>query len=113
MVAGAYLEQNMRLLKLKGRLVLIALLGGTQAPIDLAMILQKRLRLIGSLLRSRPLDEKVRITQAFRERFWPDLVTGRINPVIDTVLPITQAQEAQQMLSDNRNIGKVILNVRT
>ena len=112
MVAGAYLEQNMRLLKLKGRLVLIALLGGAQASINLAIMLQKRLRLIGSLLRSRPLAEKVEITQGFVERFWPALAEGRINPVIDTVLPITQAQEAQQILSGNRNIGKVILKVR-
>jgi len=112
MVAGAYLDQNMRLLKSQGRLVLIALLGGAQAPINLAMLLQKRLRLIGSLLRSRPLAEKVEITQGFVERFWPALVAGQINPVIDTILPVTQAQEAQQILSDNRNIGKVILTVR-
>ena len=109
---GDYLERNLSLLKLKGRLVIIALLGGHDARIDLRVVLSKRLRLIGSLLRSRPLEEKAEIIRRFKEQFWPDLQEGRIQPIIDTVLPIARAQEAHQILEQNRNIGKVILAVR-
>ncbi|MCC7261156.1 MAG: NAD(P)H-quinone oxidoreductase [Candidatus Latescibacteria bacterium] len=109
---GAYLERNLKALKLKGRLVLIALLGGPTAPIDLGLVLRKRLRLIGSLLRSRSLEEKTRIVEGFAIRFWPRMAAGRIAPVIETALPITRAAEAHQLLAENRNIGKVVLVVR-
>ena len=109
---GAYLQRNLSLLKLKGRLVLIALLGGAESPIDLGLILRQRLRLIGSVLRSRSLAEKVAIADQFEQRFWPLLVDGRIEPIIDTVLPIDQAAQAQAILEGNQNIGKVVLSIR-
>ena len=109
---GAYLERNLRALTLKARLALSALLGGPAAPIDLGLLLRKRLRLIGSLLRSRSLEEKTRIVEGFAARFWPLLVAGRIAPVIEAVLPIAQAAAAHQVLAENRNIGKVVLTVR-
>ncbi len=109
---GEYLERNLRLLKLKGRLVVIALLAGAHAQIDLGVVQSKRLRLIGSLLRSRSLQEKTEIVKEFKKRFWPLLVEGKIEPIIDTVLSITQAEEAHQILEQNRNIGKVVLTVR-
>ncbi len=111
--AADYLERNVRLLKHRGRLVLIALLSGSRAEIDLGQLLSKRLRLLGSTLRSRPDTEKSEIIRAFCERFWPLLVKGEIEPVIETIFPIERADEAQQMLAENRNIGKVILKVRS
>lgn len=110
--AADYLERNIRLLKPKGRLVFIALLSGTNATLDIGQVLGKRLRLIGSTLRSRSDSEKADITRSFAERFWPLLTAGTVEPVIDSVLPIEQADEAQQMLAENRTIGKVILAVR-
>ena len=107
-----YLERNLQLLNLRGRLVIIALLTGARGTIDLAILQRKRLRLIGSLLRSRSLKEKTEITREFRNRFWPALANGTITPVIDTILPITQAEQAHQILAENRNIGKVVLTVR-
>ena len=107
-----YLEGNLELLNLRGRLVIIALLTGAQATIDLGLLQRKRLRLIGSVLRSRSLEEKTEITRKFRNRFWPSLANGKITPVIDTILPITQAEQAQKILSENRNIGKVVMTVR-
>jgi putative PIG3 family NAD(P)H quinone oxidoreductase len=108
---GAYLERNLQALRLKGRLVLIALLGGPAAPIDLGLVLRKRLRIIGSLLRSRSLEEKTEVVRQFEARFWPLLVEGRIAPVIEAVLPIQRAAEAHRILAENRNIGKVVLTV--
>jgi putative PIG3 family NAD(P)H quinone oxidoreductase len=111
-IAGAdYLERNLHLLRSQGRLVVIAVLGGSQVQIDLLQMMRKRLRLIGSVLRSRSDEEKTAIVESFKERFWPALVAGRIQTVVETVLPIERAAEAHQILSENRNIGKVILQV--
>jgi NADPH:quinone reductase-like Zn-dependent oxidoreductase len=76
------------------------------------MLMGKRLRLIGSVLRSRSLAEKVEIKRRFMERFWPLLENGTIQPVIDAVYPITQANEAHQRMAANLNIGKIVLQVR-
>ena len=110
--AADYLERNIRILNPMGRLVFIALLSGTHAPLDMAQVLRKRLRLIGSTLRSRTDTEKTAITHAFTERFWPLITEGSIVPVIDTVWPIERAEEAQQLLTQNKNIGKVVLAIR-
>lgn len=109
---GEYLERNVSLLKRKGRLVIIALLGGASAEINLGLLLRSRLRVIGSVLRSRSLEEKVAIKDGFEKRFWPLLLDGTIDTVIDTVLPIEQISDAQDILTNNRNIGKVIMKVR-
>jgi tumor protein p53-inducible protein 3 len=110
-VGGAYLNQNLDLLKDNGRLVNIGLLGGNTAEMNMATVLGKSLRIIGSRLRSRPLMEKIAITQQFKERFWPMLEGGKLQPVIDTVFPIEEATAAHAYVRENRNTGKVILEV--
>jgi len=112
MVGANYLERNLSLLKLKGRLVFISMLSGGQTQINLGALMGKRLRLIGSVLRSRALAEKLEIKERFMANFWPLLEEGKIQPVIDSVYPITQANEAQQRMADNLNIGKIVLTVR-
>jgi NADPH:quinone reductase-like Zn-dependent oxidoreductase len=106
------LERNLGLLAARGRLVVLALLEGDRAPLDLALLLRRRLRVIGSVLRSRSLAEKVEITRAFRARVWPLLVEGRVASVVHAVLPIARAEEAHRILAERRNIGKVVLTVR-
>jgi len=110
-VGGAYLNQNLNLLKENGRLVTIGLLGGSSAEMNMATVLGKSLRIIGSRLRSRPLMEKIAITQQFKERFWPLLEGGKLQPVIDTVFAIEEATAAHAYVRENRNTGKVILEV--
>ena len=110
-VGGPYLKQNLDLLRENGRLINIGLLGGSTAEINLGAVLGKSLRIIGTRLRSRPLAQKIKITRLFADRFWPLLETGRLRPVIDTVLPITEAQAAHDFVKQNKNIGKVILEV--
>jgi NADPH:quinone reductase-like Zn-dependent oxidoreductase len=100
------------LLKENGRLVNIGLLGGNRAEMNLATVLGKSLRIIGSRLRSRPPAEKIAITQQFKERFWPLLEAGKMQPVIDTVFPIEEARAAHAYVRGNRNLGKVILEVK-
>jgi putative PIG3 family NAD(P)H quinone oxidoreductase len=110
-VGGAYLNQNLKLLKEHGRLVNIGLMGGSIAEMNLGTVLGKSLRIIGSRLRARSLAEKITITGQFVERFWPMLEEGRLEPVIDRVFPIEEAQAAHAHVRQNRNIGKVILEV--
>jgi putative PIG3 family NAD(P)H quinone oxidoreductase len=112
MVGADYLERNLHLLKLKGRLVYISTLSGSRAEVDLGRLMGRRLRMIGSVLRARSLEEKVDITRRFMARFWPLLENGSIGPVIDTVFPIEEANEAHQYLSDYKNTGKVVLKIR-
>jgi putative PIG3 family NAD(P)H quinone oxidoreductase len=112
MVGADYLAKNLSLLKLKGRLVFISTLSGTKTDIDLRHLMGKRLRLIGSVLRSRALAEKVAIKETFMTKFWPLVEAGTIKPVIDTTYPIAQANTAHQQMAENRNIGKIILQVR-
>lgn len=110
--AASHLERNLRVLNTNGRLVLIALLGGAEAAIDLGLVLRKRLRLIGSTLRARSAQEKGSIIAGFREQFWKSLVDGQIEPVIDRVLPVQEAGTAHDVIASNDTIGKVMLQVR-
>jgi NADPH:quinone reductase len=112
MVGAAYLEANLKLLKLCGRLVFIATLGGGEAQLNIGALMRRRLRLIGSVLRPRSLAEKVEIKERFMAQFWPQLVDGTIKPIIDSVYPIAQANEAHQHMAENQNIGKIVLKVR-
>jgi putative PIG3 family NAD(P)H quinone oxidoreductase len=110
-VGGGYLARNIALLKPFGRLVNIANLGGSRGELDMGRVLGRRLRLIGSTLRGRPVAEKIAITRRFEEQVWPKLADGRLRPIIDRVFPIDEAQAAHAYVLENRNIGKVILEI--
>jgi putative PIG3 family NAD(P)H quinone oxidoreductase len=110
-VGGAYLEKNLAALRVKGRLVIIGLMGGAKAEINLALVVGKRLRVIGSVLRARPLAEKIAITAAFKAQVLPLLASRQIRPVIDSVYPITEVEKAHEHVAANRNFGKVVLRV--
>jgi tumor protein p53-inducible protein 3 len=112
MVGANYFQRNLSLLRLKGRLVFIATLGGGQTELNIGALMGRRLRLIGSVLRSRALAEKVEIKERFMDLFWNHLEAGTIQPVIDSVYPVAQATEAQAHMAENRNIGKIVLQVR-
>jgi putative PIG3 family NAD(P)H quinone oxidoreductase len=108
-VGGAYLARNLMLLREGGRLVCIGLLGGVQGEMNMGLVLGKSLTVKGSRLRPRSLSEKSYITQAFREQFWPLLLSGQLRPIIDSTFPLASAQSAHEYVRQNRNIGKVIL----
>lgn len=110
-VGGSYLQHNVQALKRFGRLVNIGLLGGAHGEMNMGNLLGKRLRIIGSTLRSRPPAEKVQITEKFKSGFWPLLRSGELKPIIDTTFPIEQVQEAHAYVAENKNIGKVVLIV--
>ena len=110
-VGGAYLSENLRCLKIEGRLVVIGLMGGARAELPLGAVMVKRLRVVGSTLRSRTIAQKALVMDALKERVWPRIEAGAIRPVIDTVLPMDQAEEAHRLIAGNDTFGKVILEV--
>jgi len=110
-LAASYLAKNLAVLKVRGRLIIAALMGGSKAEIDLALVQRKRLSVMGSALRSRTLAEKREVTARFRERWWPLLLDGRIRPIIDRSFPLEKARAAHELMESNRNFGKIILTV--
>ena len=108
-VGGAYLEDNLNVLGLYGRLVLIGLMGGSNREINLGQLMVKRLRVIGSTLRARSLIEKAAIIKDLQEQVWPKISEGEIRPVIDKVFPMQAAAEAQDWVATDQTIGKVVL----
>lgn len=110
-IGARYLEGNLAALGVDGRLVLIGLMGGTRAEIDLAGLMLKRQRVIGSTLRTRPAAEKAAIVAAFRQRFGAALDAGRLTPVLDRVLPLAEAGEAHRIMKASTHFGKLGLRV--
>ena len=110
-VGGQYLADNLALLALNGRLVLIGLMGGAQADIQLGQLMMKRARIIGSTLRARPVAEKALVMDQLYERVWPNFENGKIVPIIEREFPIEETAAAQALLASNDTIGKIVLIV--
>jgi NADPH:quinone reductase len=108
-IGGPYLGKHMEILKPKGRLVIIGLMGGGKTEINLAMVVAKRLRLIGSMLRVQSGEEKASLTRAFTEQVQPLLASGKVRPIIDRVYPMQAVEEAHQYMKENRHFGKIVL----
>jgi putative PIG3 family NAD(P)H quinone oxidoreductase len=110
-VGASYLAENLEALTLNGRLVLIGLMGGSRSEIDLAKLMMKRLRVVGSTLRARPLEEKASIMAELGQYVWPKISQGEIVPIIQQVFPIQAASEAHELVASDGTIGKVVLKV--
>jgi NADPH:quinone reductase len=108
-IGAPYLENHVNILKYRGRLVVIGLMGGTTAEINLAPVLMKRLRIMGSVLRSQSKDEKAEIAREFTKTVLPLLESGKVRPVIDSVYPVGKAEEAHLRLRRGEHFGKVVL----
>ena len=110
-IGARYLESNLAALGMNGRLVVIGLMGGNRAELDLAGLLVKRQQVIGSTLRVRPDAEKAAIVAAFLARFGAALDAGRIKPIIDRVLPLAEAGQAHRIMKASEHFGKLVLRV--
>ena len=108
-IGAAYLEDNVRALAEKGRMIVIGLMGGTSGDLALGALLQKRLSIRGTLLRARSLEEKATAIRAFEKSVLPHLATGRIRTVVDKVFPLAAAGDAHRMMEENANFGKIVL----
>jgi NADPH2:quinone reductase len=110
-IGAAYLEPNLACLALYGRLVIIGLLGGARAELNIGRLMLKRQRIVGSVLRARPVEEKAEITAAFREQVLPRFASGELKPVIHAVLPLAEVRQAHELMAANANVGKILLQV--
>jgi len=108
-IGGAYLPGNIESLANGGRLVLIGLMNGTRAELDLAAVLRRHLKIFGSTLRTRPAAEKAQIVAAFLEQFGAALEAGRLRPPIYKVIPAADAPMAHRMMQASEHFGKIIL----
>lgn len=111
LVGGAYLDEDLRCIRTLGRIMLVGLMAGARHELDLGLILRKRVRVLGTVLRARPLEEKLGVMRTFEERVVPLLARGLIKPVIDVVLPLDQAGEAHRRMASNAGFGKIVLKV--
>jgi NADPH2:quinone reductase len=111
MVGGDYVAREMSCLADDGRIVVIALLGGAKANVDLGQVLRRRLTITGSTLRPRPVAFKAQIARELRERVWPLLEAGRIKPVIFKTFPLEEAAAAHTLMESSAHVGKIMLNV--
>ena len=110
-IGAAYWDDNLKSLAVGGRLVLVGFMGGTKAQTNLGLILMKRLRIFGSVLRSRPLADKIGITRRFQADWLPLLEAGKIKPIIDRRFSLYEAADAHRYMEANKNVGKIILDV--
>jgi NADPH:quinone reductase len=108
---GPYFAASLEALALRGRIILIGGVAGGKTDVDLYQILRKRLHIIGTVMRARSLEEKIAITNSFAAEVVPLLADGTIEPVIDSVFPFEQIQDAHRRLESNETFGKVALTV--
>ncbi|WP_372825629.1 NAD(P)H-quinone oxidoreductase [Polaromonas sp.] len=109
MVAGSYVASEIGCLAEDGRLVFIAVQGGTKAEFNAGLVLRKRLTITGSTLRPRPLEFKVAIAAALKDKVWPLLARGEIKPVIHSTFAAADAAKAHVLMESNQHIGKIVL----
>jgi NADPH:quinone reductase len=111
MIGGEYLQRNLEALAVDGRLVLIALQGGARAEVNLLPFLLKRVRLTGSTLRPRSLEQKAAIARSLRQLVWPWLDAGRIAPIVHARFPLTAAADAHRLMESGAHMGKIVLTL--
>ncbi len=110
-VGGDYTARNLRAVAAKGTIVQVGVMAGGNAPFDLGTLLSKRVRLIGTVLRARPVEEKIALTQRFAAEILPLFDAGALRPVIDSRYPLTEIANAHEAMAANANVGKIVVDV--
>ncbi len=110
-VGGAFLPHHLNLLSYRGRLILIGLLGGRTATAHLDKVLLKNLRIIGSTLRNRSIEEKIDLCTYIRTHLWHLIEKRHIAPIIDTIFDIRDVEQAHAQMKQNLHTGKIVLRI--
>ena len=111
LVGGAYVGEDLAACAPRGRVVVVGLTGGASTELDLRVVLNKRLELIGTVLRSRPLEEKIQAAQMLERNISPLLGAGTVRAVVDRIFPLAEAPAAHEHLAANTSFGKVLLGI--
>ena len=109
MVGQQYLQRNLALLNVEGRLVVIAFMSGFKSEINLATLMTKRLTLTGSTLRARSVEQKGEVVEAVKTHVWPLIEGGRVRPVVCEQFPLEEAVEAHRLMEASTHVGKLLL----
>ncbi len=109
MVAGDYVQRELKCLEMDGRLVLIATMGGASGPVNFTEVMRRRLTVTGSALRPRSVGFKAAIAANLVEKIWPLIENGRIKTVIHQTFPLAQAADAHRLMESSQHIGKILL----
>jgi NADPH:quinone reductase len=109
MVAGSYVDREVKCVAEDGRIVIIAVQGGTKSEFNAGLVLRRRITITGSTLRPRPIAFKAAIAQALRKNVWPLVESGKIKPVIHSTFPAADAAKAHALMESNQHVGKIVL----
>ena len=110
-IGGAYLAQNLSVLERDGRMVVIGLMGGATAELNLGVLLSRRLTVIGSTLRARPVEAKAELARSLVADVWPGFADGSLRPVVHATYPLEEVAQAHEALEASDHIGKILLTV--
>jgi NADPH:quinone reductase len=108
-IGGSYLDRNLRALVPGGRLIQVGALGGTEGLLPVGLLLHRYLRIIGTVMKSRSLEDKVAMTERFSGRWLGAFEMGALKPVVDRVYPLKEAADAHRRMEMSENLGKIIL----
>jgi NADPH:quinone reductase-like Zn-dependent oxidoreductase len=111
LVGGAYVAQDLACLAHKGRIVVVGMMAGAQADIALPLLMHKRAIVRGTVLRARPLEEKILSARALEKHLVPLFASGALRPVVDRVFPLARAADAHRLMQKNDTFGKLVLEV--
>lgn len=109
LVGGDWFAETIDAMAPHGTVMLVGLVAGASAEVPLRSVLAKRVRIQGTTLRARSLEEKIAVARAFEQRLLPSFANGQLKPVIDAVLPMAELQPALQRLASNDTFGKLVL----
>jgi NADPH:quinone reductase-like Zn-dependent oxidoreductase len=110
-IGGDYLARNLDALRVGGRIVQVGVMGGGSATFPLGAMLAKRATLVGTVLRGRPIEEKIALAQRFEREVLPFFTTGACRPVIDSRFDLADVEAAHHRMESNANVGKIVLDV--
>lgn len=110
-IGGDEVERNLKVVAVKGTIVQVGLMGGGTTPVNVGLLLMKRVRWIGTTLRARPLEEKAVVTRRFAAEILPLFASGQIRPIIDSRYPFDRIAEAHVAMGANANTGKILIDI--
>jgi NADPH2:quinone reductase len=111
LVGGAYVAEDLRAMAQNGRIILVGLTAGTQSDLDLGLLLRKRVLIKGTVMRARPLEEKIQAAQLLERNISPWVAKRVVKPVIDRVFPLEEAAAAHAHVAADQSFGKVLLRI--